>query len=802
MNQVTKGIPRSVVARLRAKGVKLGEALVCIRVVEACCDGLAVLYTCDNIYDVPLQAGDCVGVDDFLGYMNIAKDDWNYDETIIGKRCITQTYEQMSSWTWWRGAPDRDVFPTKAGDKLQKVNLWFCDVWKDAVLNMPDVCGVLGTRKELLCGCTNVEATAWLLWCCIGYETLGTRVFDVMGACVRERDRSKELNLKCKGFGLQRHKWGSLLCELDVMPGRSTEPLVASDDIKGRIDRGVFMSEKAAVFDKGRLRNAIKKIVSEEMLVTPKWGKVEDYWTRRWEFTKAGAHSVYVHKHLGDEIEQLPPQPTRREFAEACKINVVAHGEPRVDAGFSEKMETGKRRALYSCDTRSYYTFDYLLKPIEAVWRNKKVLLDPGRVGLEERFANLCEPGKVKCMLDFDDFNSQHTLEAMKMVCEVLFENAPAHVRDWAIRSWDNMYVHWLDGARVMESKIVGTLFSGHRATTFINTILNAAYIRATVLRDYEQIEALHAGDDVYLEGPAFVMDSVMRKIRASPCRMNPSKQVVGVHMGEFLRHAFTRKCARAYVARSISSFVNGNWVTENRLSKRSYVETFLRGVWTLNCRGGTNKAGRLVRSSFCRWVPEMAHIACSLLDHKISFDGTPIRDKDMMVTCAVLRVSGGLVKTYQSVLNASVATDEYIHRHVDHKVLKEAGVTVEQLRRAMLKASTKPRGAGHYSKITFETQTTGSKAVVGYEELVRHYRKRRDGTHAAQLAMYHLFPKIDWKRIASIVRGVAADMASLNGMCEWPLGCGYTMPFSSLMAARRITTRSTVVIPRYQVFS
>jgi hypothetical protein len=292
----------------------------------------------------------------------------------------------------------------------------------------------------------------------------------------------------------------------------------------------------------------------------------DEYWSRRWLFTRAGAHSQYSEKEWFGYRTDLPERPTRREFAENCKENIVGEGEAKVDAGLSWKYEHGKTRAIYSCDTKSYFTFDYLLKPIESVWRNYRVLLDPGRTTQAYLCEKLSRAGDYKFMLDFDDFNSQHTIRSMQICVEEVCKDAPEDIRHWAVESFDSMFVHWESEGIRHKERMVGTLPSGHRATTFINTVLNAAYCRIMCGSIMDRVSSWHTGDDVIAIGGEEDISRMAKLATESEFRANPSKQSVGSRCGEFLRMAITRKEARGYLARSVASIVSGNWVTETRL--------------------------------------------------------------------------------------------------------------------------------------------------------------------------------------------------------------------------------------------
>ncbi len=96
--------------------------------------------------------------------------------------------------------------------------------------------------------------------------------------------------------------------------------------------------------------------------------------------------------------------------------------------------------------------------------------------------------------MDYEDFNSAHTIDAQKIVVEELFVGLEPKWHNWLIDSFDDIKVRDLQGEW---RRVNGTLMSGHRMTSVINTILNAAYIRL-VLGDelYLRIHSEHVGDD------------------------------------------------------------------------------------------------------------------------------------------------------------------------------------------------------------------------------------------------------------------------------------------------------------------
>ncbi|GIM62248.1 RNA dependent RNA polymerase [viral metagenome] len=723
------------------------------------------------------------------------------NDRLPSEQHILGTSRAYSVGTWWQGQHPKDVFLVKRSAKVIKVNLNFSDVWRDTCDYYPKLACVIGKNTALLAGMTNDEATSWVIWLCATHHLLGAAGFAILHAYGRDAKFLKALNTYVKALGLNGRKWGRALCELTTLAGRGVGGLDMWDDIRTRVRLADFKREKAAECDMQRLRECVKSVLRDELRVKPTWTSREEYWTRRWLYTKAGSHPRFAEKYYEETPGDMPPQATRREFAESIRENLVASGSPRVDAGFSEKEEHGKTRAIYGCDTRSYYTFDYLLRPIEAAWRNSRVLLDPGRVMQSTRYESLKDKPGCRYMLDFDDFNSQHTIEAMKMVIEEACGDAPDDVLEWCVASWDNMYVHWTTPSGVREAKMVGTLPSGHRATTFINTVLNAAYCRYASGDGMSSLDSYHCGDDVIVFGRTSDITDYVRDVMRSPFRINASKQSVGAVCGEFLRVAFNDKEAGGYVARGVCSVVSGNWVTPTLLDKKSYVETLIRGAWTIASRSESYNVGLLAQRSLERRVPEVKGIARRLLTHEVSWNGTPVRAVAIGVPIAIVRPRGGRAIYEEERLGAYHASRDFMENHIDFQMISATEYEPADVYRMLCKASSKPRNIVGEDALTWQHEHSNRYYSVSMSHLCSLDMREDKSAVEALNILQNMLTKVEWIRLVGLVRNVKhPNQYSTSGACPWPVVCGYEAPFSDLMAHRRRLTCTTGVLASYPV--
>jgi hypothetical protein len=847
------GLPASVAARLPRKATSVREAEICVDITLDKCGVRAALYVAHEVYVIPVQFwGEC-DIADIIWLCNyeVGEEGWftkkadernstessvgtyryqknntklkrgsetfsaelvkTFGATSRGSRVLPKlakvgksyTFSELSTGCWWGTKVDSDtnVFPKKKNKGVVKQNLRFDHVWEDVRCRFPDVAYVCGKNREILEGMYNDEAVSWLIWLCAVTPIVGDSAYAFVATYALNAKFLKSLNTKIKALGLQSTSWGCYYCELTTMAGRGMGIESPEEDIQTRVDLADFKRIKAADCDINRLKKCIAEILKRELTVKPVWGSVDSYWSRRWIYTKSGAHSRFVEKDRFGERFDLPERPTRREFAEVCKENILGKTKCRVDAGHSYKEEHGKTRHIYSCDTITYYNFDYLLRPIEKVWRNKNVLLDPGRELQSSRYGKYAEKSSYKYMIDFDDFNSQHTIAAMKAVIELATEGAPPEVREWAIGSWDNIFYHWLDGEGEMQvRKSCGTLPSGHRATTFINTVLNAAYCMYANEEVYSKLESYHCGDDVVMFGKERDISDYVVAVAESPFRINPAKQSVGSRTGEFLRVSFNETEARGYGARGISSMVSGNWVTETLLDKKSYVETLLRGLWTVCTRFSHTGLGLVALTSLRYRVPEVAHIAFLLVTHKLSWDGTPCSGHRRGDPVHIVRPVGGLAKYDVEELTEYHATKDFMREHIDYKMLEVSGYTPESLFGIMKRASMKPRYLRETTPLTYEIEESNAWYITRFSSLALLHERADMSRDQALNVLQLMLNKVEWYKLVGLVRNVVPSAFGTTGKSPWPLLAAYDAPMSDLMSLRQRVSCTTHAVVEYPV--
>ncbi|ALN98256.1 RNA dependent RNA polymerase [Penicillium aurantiogriseum totivirus 1] len=433
--------------------------------------------------------------------------------------------------------------------------------------------------------------------------------FWVAANLVADPALAKAFTTVLKAVGANGSRLGAMLVEANTLRGRDVDPCDLKAEALYRTTTAV--NDKLAVFPEEDLRQACRAIFSEEIAHGPEgllvqYPTLEDHWDSRWGWAVNGAHSGHVSK----EYARAPkPAGMLREHRRAWLESVSDDPRPTWDGhtyvSVSPKLESGKTRAIFACDTVSYLAFEHLLAPVERRWRHKNIILDPGKgghVGMTFKTRAARDRAGVSMMLDYDDFNSQHSNRSMQILFEELCDitGYPSHLKDTLINSFDKCDIY-LGAQRI--GRALGTLMSGHRGTTFINSVLNRVYLVLVLGADIvDDSTTLHVGDDVYMGVRTYQRAGLICQKLASSClRMNPIKQSVGHTTTEFLRNATSGRDTRGYFARGVAGIIAGNWANETKLSPSEALTSMLASCRTLINRSGVERLPLLLFTGLVR---------------------------------------------------------------------------------------------------------------------------------------------------------------------------------------------------------
>lgn len=283
----------------------------------------------------------------------------------------------------------------------------------------------------------------------------------------------------------------------------------------------------------------------------------------------AGGEKVMI-----DGVSRRIDKKVLFEKTTAKDMNDWLDSEPIIQAVASEKYEPGKPRAIYGASPKSYMILTYLTKDIE----NRLNLVEGFEDGLNElqeiealinRMKAVAAPSVHTTMVDYADFNLQHTLEAQYLMFDVIYELMiergfhPDMIKaaDWARKSMKNQWVKFPYDSEYI--KIIQGMFSGVRPTNLINTVLNKAYyltISQIVTEEMgiqpEYLLAIHKGDDVWISNHNIIYAiALYMGLLCSNFILTPSKQLLGKH-GEFLRIRYWEDHMLGYLCRALASMI------------------------------------------------------------------------------------------------------------------------------------------------------------------------------------------------------------------------------------------------------
>jgi len=265
---------------------------------------------------------------------------------------------------------------------------------------------------------------------------------------------------------------------------------------------------------------------------------------------------------------------------------------PMITAKTSIKYEWGKVRALYGCDMTSHLMADFGLARCEETLPN---WMPTGSAASESNIAKLMmsmQSGVPVCY-DYDDFNSQHSIESMQAVLRAWLDVYGDTLTDeqiiavnWTILSVDKMFV--VNRYNGVDYQASGTLFSGWRLTSFINTVLNWVYLENSNM-SVAAVASIHNGDDVFaITNTVGDAMSMISQARRSGIRAQIDKMNIGT-IAEFLRMDLraTFLTGRQYLTRACATLTHARVETTQPNSAADVLEADNERLTSLELRGG-----------------------------------------------------------------------------------------------------------------------------------------------------------------------------------------------------------------------
>jgi hypothetical protein len=673
-----------------------------------------------------------------------------------------------------RREKQRRYFPVKKMHAAsRKANAYFSEVYADCVRYYPVVASYIQMFSGAMQYFTNDQAASHVVYSIAlsGHFSIETAV-EMSARAICDPAGSKALTTVLKSLGANSTIHGALLCEAQCLQGRG----VGDIDLASRCRERVGESGRRMcpdLFPDSELERAIRVVVDEELdLGRYEYIDLDKFWSSRWLWSVNGAHSPALANHEPKLGVDIKGRIHRKVAFENWTVNPVVGWDGMTYVSPAAKLEHGKTRLVLACDTRNYLAFSHLFAPIEKCWRNKRTLLDPGKggcLGIVNRVLEL--RGSMWLMLDYDDFNAQHTLKAQQLVIKVLCEKVgfPAKLSAPLIRSFERMLV-------VCEGKDIGffsaTLMSGHRGTTMLNSVLNSAYIYAACPDMWCRFSSMHTGDDVVarFSNPNDI-GILLSSLRAHGVKINPMKQSVGLLCAEFLRMCITDRACRGYVTRSIASMISGNWTNDLSLGPS---EQLLQSV--VSSRAIANRcASALIPQVFTSSSAARSRVAREkvrrLLLGEIALGNGPIY-KTTSPTVEQLHITEERVELEELSVPHN-ATSQYLSCHavpVERLAFELTGASVlkPMVESSYSRTIRSATDAGRLAKLQRST-TSISVPVNGYTDVeLSRLPDKKDGLLSFYPLLQFVKSKLTKDNIRQLLHYVGCESASNPELKAW----------------------------------
>lgn len=320
------------------------------------------------------------------------------------------------------------------------------------------------------------------------------------------------------------------------------------------------------------VRIQLVPLVKDMLPKGERWGTWEKFVLSRQRWSPSGSAAGAKIEVDGETIRVN--KHTYFEITPTDEILAWLDSTPKLEARGSEKMEPGKSRAIYGTSPLDQSIVTYLISPLESGMNNIPEFVN-GHSGAHEvadvkRRLQAVQEEHLECtMLDYADFNYQHTLAAQWLLFDVIEEAVLLYrnkdltkAAQWVKAAQLNQWVRFPNDTKWY--RVTQGMFSGVRSTDFTNTILNLAYFRAAaaILQRNTGLApiglmSLHKGDDVWISNRSRLWACQLYKVMAEAGFIfQPGKQMFDLERGEFLRVLYTREGAIGYMMRAVAALL------------------------------------------------------------------------------------------------------------------------------------------------------------------------------------------------------------------------------------------------------
>ncbi len=199
------------------------------------------------------------------------------------------------------------------------------------------------------------------------YRQIGLDAFGLALRLFSNFETTATLSSMLKALGANSCRLGAMLCEVQTLQGRGVGTLDLFSEAQYRCSAD-DVARRVIHIDQSLLARMVKLILNRELpRQNVEFADNNEFWSRRWLWCVNGAHNRILERHDSRYMlgEHLPKRVHRRVFMEHCTYNPLEIWDGITLYTASEKLEHGKRRAIFSCDSATYVNFEHILRPIE-----------------------------------------------------------------------------------------------------------------------------------------------------------------------------------------------------------------------------------------------------------------------------------------------------------------------------------------------------------------------------------------------------------------------------------------------------
>uniref|UniRef100_A0A2V0RCB6 RdRp n=1 Tax=viral metagenome TaxID=1070528 RepID=A0A2V0RCB6_9ZZZZ len=331
----------------------------------------------------------------------------------------------------------------------------------------------------------------------------------------------------------------------------------------------------------------------------------ETYWNNRWQYTPTGSiHSqcdedaqyIFKERNIKNKFMTLIRMPN------STTLSYFTGRNPETHAWSSDKWEWGKKRAIYGVDLTTFVLTNFGMHMCEEVLPGDFPVGSKSNDDYVSAAVNEVLRDNSPYAFDFADFNAQHKTGAMKAVIHAFRDVFAGKLTDeqieainWVHAAHNTVWIH--DNMGLKETyKSNGTLLSGHRLTTFINSTLNKVYSKKLIEGSHRYVKSVHNGDDILFGIRSISECSLMRRNAFKYNIRAQQAKCAAFGIAEFLRVDHTRKGNGQYLTRGMATLVHSRIESSGGKNISDSLEANEMRLLEATDRGLTKSAAEMLR--------------------------------------------------------------------------------------------------------------------------------------------------------------------------------------------------------------